>query len=130
MRRFSGLLLRLSLAFAFLYPPIAAWSDPFTWLGYIPHFVTQLWPLSNLVLLHTFGVVEIVLALWLVWGRRAHIPAAVMCFLLLFIVVTNLDQLDVLFRDIALAGLALALALMYWPRQRVVVEEEIVSVQY
>lgn len=121
MKKFGGLVLRVSLAFSFLYPPIAAWSDPFTWLGYIPRFVTVLWPFGNLSLLHTFGIVEIVLALWVLWGKRIHIPAALMCFILLFIVVTNVDQFDVLFRDLTIAGLALSVALWHWPKKEDVV---------
>lgn len=121
MRRWVDLLLRISLAFAFLYPPIAAWGDPFTWLAYIPHFVAALWPLPTLWLLHLFGVVEIVLAGWLLYGWRAHIPAALMAFILLFIIVTNTDQFDVLFRDLTIAGLAVALSIRHWPKRTEVV---------
>jgi uncharacterized membrane protein YphA (DoxX/SURF4 family) len=117
MRKYAGLLLRAALAFSFLYPPIAAWSDPFTWLGYIPHFVTAFWPFSNLLLLHTFGIVEIILALWILSGRKIYIPCALAAFILLFIVVTNTDQFDVLFRDLSIAALAVSLAIRNWPKK-------------
>jgi len=120
MRTFAGLLLRAALAFSFLYPPIAAWFDPFTWLGYIPHFATALWPFGNIVLLHSFGVLEIILALWVLSGRKIFIPSVLMGFILLFIVVTNTDQFDVLFRDLTIAGVAFALALWNWPKKQMV----------
>ncbi len=117
MKKFGYLLLRAALAFSFIYPPVAAWFDPFTWLGYIPHFVTVIWPLSNMSLLHTFGIVEIILALWVLWGKKIVIPCAFMGFILLFIVVTNVDQFDTLFRDLTIAALAFALVLWNWPKK-------------
>jgi uncharacterized membrane protein YphA (DoxX/SURF4 family) len=116
MRKFAGLLLRASLAFSFLYPPIAAWSDPLTWVGYIPHFV----PFDHLILLHVFGVLEIILALWVLSGRKIFIPSILMGFILLFIVVTNTDQFDVLFRDLSIVGVAFAVALWNWPKKEMV----------
>lgn len=125
MRKFAYFTLRASLAFAFIYPPVAAWFDPFTWLGYIPHFVAIFWTiftfglLSNTALLHTFGIVELVLAGWVLWGKNIFIPCALMLFILLFIVVTNVDQFDTLFRDLSIAGLALALMFLNWPKKEI-----------
>jgi len=111
-------LLRISLAFAFLYPAINAFFDPTSWLGYFPAFVTRAFhviaiplKLSDVVLLHSFGFVEIILALWVLFGRRVQIPAGVMAFMLLAIVAFNLDpsNFSVLFRDVSIALAALAL---------------------
>ncbi len=119
MRRYADLLLRLSLAFAFLYPPISAWFDPLSWVGYIPAFAYIFWPWSHFVFLHLFGVVEIILALWVLSGWKIVLPAAVMGLLILVIVVTNLSEMEVVFRDLSIAGLAFALTIRHWP-QRVV----------
>ena len=71
-------------------------------------------PISPLILLHAFGVLEVAIALWLISGWRVRTPAALAALMLLGIVAFNLSQLDVLFRDLSLAALAIALVL--WPR--------------
>jgi uncharacterized membrane protein YphA (DoxX/SURF4 family) len=108
----AHLLLRVGLAFAFIYPPYAALSDPVSWAAYFPAFVHAI-PLSATVLLHAFGVLEVVIALWLLSGWRIRVPATLAALMLLGIVFFNWSQLDVLFRDLALATVALALVL--WP---------------
>ncbi len=108
----AHLALRVGLAFAFLYPPYAALSDPLSWQAYFPPFVHAL-PISPLILLHAFGVLEVAIALWLLSGWRIRFPAALAALMLLGIVAFNWSQIDVLFRDLSLA--ALAIALMLWP---------------
>jgi|SRR3989344_4372087 len=114
----AHLALRVGLAFAFLYPPISALSDPVSWAAYFPAFVHALLaqaglPISPLVLLHAFGVLQVIIALWLLSGWRIRLPSALAVLMLVAIVAFNLNQLDVLFRDIALAAIAIALVL--WP---------------
>ncbi|MBP6860118.1 MAG: hypothetical protein KBC38_00960 [Candidatus Pacebacteria bacterium] len=114
--RHADFVLRLALAFSLLYPAVHAWFEPLSWLGYIPALAAALWPFSNEVLLHLFGAVEIVLAFWLLSGRRIAVPAALSALILVFIVVTNPVQFEVLFRDLSIAGIAIALALLHWKR--------------
>lgn len=99
------LLLRLSVAFAFIYPPLAAIRDPYAWLGYFPTFL----PATELML-HSFGVIEIALALWILIGKRIAIPSVVAGLLLLSIVIANPLQFDILFRDVSIALACFALA--------------------
>lgn len=116
--RFSGaadLLLRLSVAFSFLFPPVNALLYPYDWIGYFPKFMRGIVP--DPVLLHVFGLVEVALGLWLLSGKRIFIPALVSAALLILIVLFNLNDLQVLFRDIALALAALALAAAHRPRK-------------
>lgn len=108
--RYAHFVLRVGAAFAFLYPPFAALSDPTSWAAYFPSFVRS-FPIGETVLLQGFGVVEVALALWLLFGRRIRIPAALMTLILLLIVAVNLSQFDVVFRDLAIAAMTLALAL-------------------
>jgi uncharacterized membrane protein YphA (DoxX/SURF4 family) len=108
----AHLVLRLGVAFSFLYPPYAAISDPSSWIGYFPQFVRDL-PIDTTLLLHAFGAVEVVIALWLISGWRVRYPALVAALLLIAIVAFSWNQLDVLFRDLTIAAAALALAL--WP---------------
>jgi hypothetical protein len=107
-------LLRVGIAFAFLYPPISALSDPIAWAGYFPAFI-QAMPIDTEILLHIFGVLEIVIALWILRARRLRIPSFLAAGLLLLIVVFNFNDFDVLFRDVSLALAALALAFLPEP---------------
>lgn len=104
------LLLRIGLAFSFLYPPVAAFFDPDSWLGYFPAFVP-----SSMIVLHTFGVIEIVIALWIVFGKRIWLPSVLAAGMLIAIVGFNLGQFDILFRDLTIAAMALSLAWMHRP---------------
>lgn len=108
----AHLVLRIGTAFALLYPPFVAIGDPVSWASYIPQFVRAL-PIDTTTLLHLFGVVEVALALWLLSGWRIRIPAAITTALLVAIVGFNLSQMDILFRDLSIAAMTLALAL--WP---------------
>jgi uncharacterized membrane protein YphA (DoxX/SURF4 family) len=116
MRKSADWLLRIALAFSFLYPPINAWTNPFSWSGYIAKFALAAWPWGDLSLLHTFGVAEIVLAVWLLSGWRIWIPATLMGLILVVIVATNPGQFEVLFRDLSIAGLAFGIAFFHSPR--------------
>lgn len=109
MNRTADLILRVGLAFAFLYPPISAITDPITWIGYIPKFMLQFG--SDIVLLHVFGVFEAAIALWILSGKRIMIPSFIACGTLIVIVLFNLSSFDVVFRDLSIAAIALALGI-------------------
>lgn len=115
--RTAEVLLRLGVAFAFLYPPINAFIDPYAWVGYFPMFVKVLAP--EMLLLHVFGVVEIIIGLWILSGRRIFLPSALATVLLAMIVLFNVGDFQVLFRDVAIALMALALAVLNRPKPTV-----------
>ncbi len=102
------LLLRLSVALAFIYPPLAALRDPDAWIGYFPAFLP-----STVVLLHAFGIVELALALWILFGKKVGWPSLIAGLLLLSIVMVNPVQFDVLFRDVSIALAAFSLAWLH-----------------
>jgi uncharacterized membrane protein YphA (DoxX/SURF4 family) len=106
----AHLALRIGAAFAFLYPAIRAIYDPISWIGYFPRFITAL-PVDPLVLLHGFGMIEVILALWLLSGKNIRIPAILMTLMLLGIIVFNLGDIDIIFRDISIALMTFSLAL-------------------
>ena len=114
--RYAHLALRVGVSFAFLYPAIAAITDPDSWLGYFPQWIFSFIAIDPLLILHGFGIIEAVIALWILSGRHIRIPAALAAFLLLAIIAFNWSGLDVLFRDFSIACMALALAL--WPQAR------------
>ena len=111
--------LRAAAAFALLYPPISAWFEPDAWLGYVPGFARAAAAslgAGDLVLLHSFGAVEIIIALWILSGQKIFWPSLAATATLLTIVVANFQEFPVLFRDLSIAGLTLGLALKNSPR--------------
>ena len=110
------LVLRVGVAFAFLYASLDAFVDPFSWIDFFPRFVRGIVP--DLTLLHAFAVIEIVIALWILSGKKIFIPTALATVLLVSIVVFNLSEFQFLFRDLSIAAAALALAVMSAPSMR------------
>lgn len=109
--RIPDFLLRAAVAFAFLYPPINAWGDSAAWLGYFPQFMYGIMPEATL--LHLFGALEIVLALWILSGWKIFWPSLAAAAMLLAIVGFNMPEFQVLFRDVSIALAAGALAFMH-----------------
>ena len=112
----SELLLRVAVAFSFLYPPLSALSDPDSWIGYFPPFLLDMVGTSDVLLLYIFGVIEIALALWILFGKRVLIPSTLAALMLAAIVLANPVQFSVLFRDISIALAAVALAFVHHGR--------------
>jgi hypothetical protein len=112
------LLLRIGVAFAFVYPAIAAYFDPFSWIGFFPILIRDLFP-SDEILLHLFGLSEIVIAVWILIGKRIFIPSVLAALYLLAIVVLNISLLDVIFRDIPILLMAVALAIMHHEKKTI-----------
>ena len=111
-----SIVLRVGVAFAFLYPALNALVDPDAWIGYFPLFVKGY--VSDLALLHAFGIVEVVIALWILSGWRIFWPSVAATAMLLGIVVFNLPNFQVLFRDVALAAMPLSLAVISYGDER------------
>ena len=105
-----SLLLRVGLAFVFFYAAIGSFLAPDSWLGFFPPFLRNIFP-PNL-LLTGFSVYEILLGLWLLWGRYAFYSASLAVLTLLGIIIPNLGALDIIFRDVGLLFAALGLAVL------------------
>ncbi len=105
--------LRFSLALSFIYPAISAWFNPYAWIGYFPAFMLDFAGPNVILMLHIFGATEIVIGLSIIFGRKILYPSIVAAIYLLLIVVLNLSQMDVIFRDISILGIAIALILLH-----------------
>ena len=114
--RAIDLLLRSGVAFAFLFPALNAILDPYAWVGYFPPFMLGVLP--DTLLLHVFGVVQIIIGLWILSGKRIFIPSMVATGILLLIVLFNLPDFQVLFRDLVIAGMSFALTLSHRPHPK------------
>jgi uncharacterized membrane protein YphA (DoxX/SURF4 family) len=108
--RLAYLVLRAGAAFAFLYPPVAAFYTPDSWIGYFPAFTRGVVP--DQVLLHGFGIVEVIIGLWILSGKKIFIPSILATLMLLAIVFFNWGGFEVVFRDLSIAALTLGLAIM------------------
>ena len=106
--RLTNLLLRSGIAFAFLYPAINAFFDPYSWLGYFPKFMHGILP--DMVLLHSFGAIEITIALWILSGKNIFWPSTVATLMLVAITLLNLQDFQIVFRDVSIAFMTVALA--------------------
>lgn len=102
------MLLRIGVAFSFLYPPFDALRNPDSWIGYFPKFLHGTFP--DAVLLHGFGILEVTIALWILSGKKIFWPSLVAALMLVAIVITNLNNFEVLFRDLSITAMALSLA--------------------
>ena len=101
--------LRVGVAFSFIYPPISAFFNPYAWIGYFPWFMTSQTIISSLTLLHIFGIAELCIGISILCGKKVSIPALLASLFLFLIIVFNLSQIDVLFRDIPILLMALLL---------------------
>jgi uncharacterized membrane protein YphA (DoxX/SURF4 family) len=120
--RLALFILRAGVTFAFLYPPINALMNPFDWIGYFPGFTRGIVP--DMVLLHSFGAVEVIIALWILWGRKIFWPSVLATVMLVAIVAFNLSNFVVVFRDLSIAAASLSLALMNIPKRVLIVRTD------
>ena len=111
-----GLLMRLAVAFSFLYPAVSAWFDPYAWIGYFPAPVLDLAGSNPELMLHAWGVAEILLALWVLFAVRVYVPSTIMAILLMAVVIANPSQFPILFRDVSIALAAASLAVVNWQK--------------
>jgi len=114
------LLLRVGLAFAFIYPAVAAHFDPFSWIGFFPEFLRDLFSGNDTLLLYLFGASEVIIALWILIGRNVFIPSMIAALYLAAIVLLNFSLLDITFRDISILAMALALAVMEYGKNEAI----------
>jgi hypothetical protein len=103
-----SLLLRLSIASVFAYAAVAAFIEPYNWIGYFPKFLFTFF--QPTLLLHGFSFFQLLLALWIMSGWKTFLATCLAAITLLAIIIANLSQTDILFRDFAIFFAACALA--------------------
>lgn len=102
-----SLFLRAGLAFVFLYAGIATLQQPLEWEGYLPHFIASMVGVTTG--LRVIAIGEIGLGMWLLTGKYAKYAAILSALLFAGIILANISQLVVTFRDVGLLFAALAL---------------------
>jgi uncharacterized membrane protein YphA (DoxX/SURF4 family) len=107
--RLSSLLIRLGLAFVFLYAAVFMTFAPEKYIVYFPDFMRELVP--GYTLLHVFAAFEVILSVFLIIGKFTFVTAIISFLTMLALTVVNLDMFSVLFRNVSIILSALALAI-------------------
>ncbi len=110
----TDLILRLSLAFAFIYSALLGYLHPFDWIGYFPSILRD--HLATAVILNLFGLTEILIGLWFIWGRKLFIPSVIASVYLLSSILFNFGQFDIFFRNVSILGIAVVMSILSYPR--------------
>ena len=105
MKKIS-LLLRLGLAFSFIYVAISSFLNPSSWIGFFPGFLQK----DNI--LTAFSVYEIILGIWILSGKKLFYSSILAGLTLFGIIISNFGAFDIVFRDITILFMAIALALL------------------
>lgn len=116
MLMLAKFLIRGGLAFVFAYAALEMYMHPDVFIKYIPPFMGNLMNLD--IFLTLFGVGEAALAIWLLTGWKGTYASLLSLFLLIGIVVFNLEHFHILFRNVAIGSAALALFCLEIPRNK------------
>lgn len=108
----AEILLRAAVAVAFMYPAVDAFFNPGSWIGFFPGWMRGV--IADEMLLHIFGASEMVIAVWIIFAKKIFIPNIIASLYLIGIVAFNWRFIDLLFRDVSILGISLALAVRHW----------------
>ncbi|OGE31085.1 hypothetical protein A2631_05425 [Candidatus Daviesbacteria bacterium RIFCSPHIGHO2_01_FULL_44_29] len=108
------LVLRLGLAFVFLYASISSFLFPENWIWFIPDWMQKIIPAEPMLMAH--ASFELALGIWLISGKKLFYAALVAALDLLAIMLPNIGIFDTVFRDVGLLASAVALALLSRPQ--------------
>ncbi|HEV2403454.1 MAG TPA: DoxX family membrane protein [Candidatus Saccharimonadales bacterium] len=100
-------LLRIGLAFVFLYACVSSLEHPLEWVGFLPSFLTKV--MAATTTLKIFAGYELLLGIWVLSGKFLRYSSVVCALTLAGIVILNFGQLITTFRDVGLVFMALAL---------------------
>ena len=102
-----SLLLRSGIAIVFIYAAISSFLNPTSWIGFVPGFIELVIPGG--IFLIIFSVYEIILGFGLLADYKTFSLSIISSITLFFILFGNILALDILFRDIAILFMSLAL---------------------
>jgi hypothetical protein len=117
MKPISLIILRIVLAFSFIYPAIMAHVHPDTWMSFFPRFVTDL-NIPATTLFVGFSIVHGIIALWILINKKVHIAAIIAALFIANVLIFNVSQFELLFRDVAILTVAIVIAIETYPRKK------------
>ncbi len=103
-------ILRFGLAFAFIYPAISAFVEPNNWIGFIPVFIREIVPAS--IFLPIYSVAELIIGAGIIFSKNPLYYAVSGIFILSAVVILNVGSFDLVFRDVSVIGIAVALIML------------------
>ena len=109
--RLTSLILRVGVALTFFYAAIASLLDPTSWAGYMPMWIRSIFPITPL--LTAFSIFELFLGLWLVSGKYPKLSGLVAAAMLTSITLANITQFDIIFRDVGLLAMCIAIITLH-----------------
>ena len=112
----AKIILRVGLAFALIYASIGGILEPTAWVEYFPTFALGFVPDETLLLI--WGLFQVILAVWILSGRKIFIPSALASFSLAGLIIFNLDATDVIFRDVTVLSVSIALMIENYPKTK------------
>lgn len=106
----AAVLMATGLAFVFIYAAVSAMMNPAAYRSFLPGFLDEApsWVAEGA--LRSFGLVEVAVALGVLTRRYRYLASLVAAVTLVAIIAVNLNAFDILFRNVAIALAALALA--------------------
>lgn len=100
-------LLRIGIAFTFLYAGVSSLIEPSDWIWYVPDFTDKVIPKE--ISLFLFSIAEVILGVWLISGWKTKFAALISTLILGGITLLSLNAFQITFRDVGLVLAALAL---------------------
>lgn len=112
----TSFFLRTGLAVVFFYAAISSLMQPSSWVGFIPAWIREIF--SGDILLKLFSTYELILGLWLISNKKTFYAAAFTSLTMLAILIANITQLDIIFRDACIFLSAIALMFLSYRKGR------------
>ena len=107
--KIAHLVLRIGTAFALIYSAISGFITPDNWIGYFPSFTQEILSVNTILIF--WGIIEIILAVWILSGWKIKTPSIIGAVAMLGLIVFNFNQMDILFRDVTIMSVFIALAI-------------------
>lgn len=112
----ASLLLRIGIAFSFLYAAFSAYQNPLNWVGFLPQFLVPNLEVGKLML-SVFGIIEVLVSLILIFNFKTFYAALISALMIAGIIIFNLGAFDLTFRDVPILFGSLALAVLARDKQ-------------
>lgn len=109
-----SLLLRTGLAISFFYAAISSLISPVSWAGYVPEFLTSFINMKLYLPIHS--VYDFIIGFFLIIDYKTFYTSILAALTIFLIIIFNLPALDIVFRDIGLLLMAIALVVLYYKK--------------
>lgn len=114
--KIAWLVLRIGVAFSFLYATTASFIDPQSWIGWFPSFLRDV--INDTALLQIWAIYEIITGIWIISGVKIFWPSLLASFSLIGLILCNFNSMDVIFRDVTILSATIALAIKNAPGKK------------